>query len=294
MRSVFPRGSRLSSRLSTRASSARRLSTHASSCYLPTEWTELPLLTKTAVSHDTDRYDFGLPDKTPLALPVCACILMQTPEGDVRPYTPISDDSQLGSFTLLVKRYAQGKAAQYLHALEPGARVRFKHIAQNVKEQYPFEGKNSISMLCAGTGVTPIYQALRKILTTPGDDREVNVLVGNKSVDDILLLDELTKMADTYADRFNLLHVIGERPDEPYDEDIARRLGAERYESGWIDEEKIQAHCFPRSRHYDSLILVCGLPAMYEALCGPRADKELAPVSVLGRLGYSTEEVAKM
>jgi len=47
---------------------------------------------------------------------------------------------------------------RYLHRLSVGEEVGFKHIKFNVKEQYPFEGKNTISMVCGGTGLTPMYQ----------------------------------------------------------------------------------------------------------------------------------------
>ena len=44
-----------------------------------------------------------------LNLPTCACLLLRvpgTPDDAVRPYTPISEEARLGSFDLLVKRYA--------------------------------------------------------------------------------------------------------------------------------------------------------------------------------------------
>ena len=39
------------------------------------------------------------------------------------------------------------------------------------------------------------------------------------------------------------------------------------------------------------LIFVCGPPAMYESLCGPRDDPELT--GVLRDLGYSKDQVIK-
>ena len=41
----------------------------------------------------------------------------------VRPYTPISEEAKLGSFDLLVKRYPDGAASQYLHELSVGDAV---------------------------------------------------------------------------------------------------------------------------------------------------------------------------
>lgn len=83
---------------------------YASSCVIPTTWAEFPLVGIKPYNHDTSIFEFGLADGQSLGLPVCGCILMATtPTGDeameVRPYTPISDNSVVGKFELIVKRY---------------------------------------------------------------------------------------------------------------------------------------------------------------------------------------------
>jgi cytochrome-b5 reductase len=270
---------------------------YASSCYLPTDWTELPLLEKKEYNHDSTLYDFGLPEDTSLNLPACACILLLAPGADkdgadaIRPYTPISSNNVKGRFQLLVKRYAQGAVSQYLHGLELGAKVSFKHIIFNVKRQYPFEPAKTISLLCAGTGIAPIYQALLRLMNEPGDDRKVVLLYGNKSPSDILLKEELDAMAKKADGRLKIVHVVGETPD------AAAPAGWESTstyiaESGWIDEAKIKKHCFPPSE--DTAVFVCGLPVQYDAWCGPRTEPELAEGTVLHKLGYTTATVAKM
>ncbi len=90
----------------------------------------------------------------------------------VRPYTPVSSNSVLGSFDLCVKRYQGGAASEWLHELPIGKTVGFKHIKFNIKAQYPWEGKRKLAMLCAGTGVTPMIQALHAMQEAE-DDREV-------------------------------------------------------------------------------------------------------------------------
>jgi len=279
---------------------------YASSCFLPTTFVELPLIGRREYNRDSTIYTFGLPDGQSLNLPVCACLLLKAPgkgrkEGGgkddfdgsdaVRPYTPISDNEMLGKFELLVKRYEGGAVSQYLHGLPMGAKVEFKHIKFNIKAQYPFEGKKTISMVCAGTGLTPMYQALWKLLGTAGDERQVVLLYGNKSVEDILMTDELTAWAKKAGARLKLVHVIGTRPDDPAP---AGWADTPEYtaETGWIDKAKIQKYCFPPAE--DTLLFVCGLPPMYEALCGPRTEKELKEGSVLQQLGYTTSMVAKM
>ena len=43
----------------------------------------------------------------------------------------------------------------------------------------------------------------------------------------------------------------------------------------------------------DTKVFVCGLPAVYEKLCGPRVETDLGDDSILKRLGYSNEMVVK-
>ena len=188
-----------------------------------------------------------------------------------------------------MKRYPNGAVSQYLHELSIGDRVAFKHIKFNIKAQYPFEGAQNITLLAAGTGITPMYQALLKLMNTPGDSRKVTLLYGSKSKADILLLPELEVMAKAHTDRLKIVHIVGTSPtDSPPSEwdHVASVQG------GWIDEAKIKEYAAPPAN--DTLIFVCGLPGMYDALCGPRTEPELAEGSVLQRLGYSQKMVAKM
>ncbi|KAL1527974.1 hypothetical protein AB1Y20_009345 [Prymnesium parvum] len=279
---------------------------YASSCFLPTTWMELPLIGKVEVTYDSTLYTFELPEGKSLNLPVCACILMLAPgrgrkEGGgkddwdgsdaVRPYTPVSDNSVLGKFELLIKRYDGGAVSQWLHELPLGSKVSFKHIKFNIKAQYPFEGKKTLTLVAAGTGITPMYQALWKLLGTAGDDRKVTLIYGNKTPEDILMKAQLDEWAAKTSGRLKIVHVVGNKPDDPAPpgwESTATYVA----ETGWIDEAKIQKYAFPPSE--DTLFFVCGLPPMYNVLCGPRTEKELKEGSVLHKLGYTTPMIAKM
>jgi len=209
----------------------------------------------------------------------------------VRSYVPISDESLVGRFELLVKRYDHLGVSAYLHGLSLGSRVAFRHLGTSLGEQYPFGSKRTLSMLACGTGITPVYQALRRILFTPADERKVVLLYGSRTPSDILLRDELDTWARTLPHRLTVVHVIGTRSDDalpggwrPSEDTTA--------EAGWIDRAKIEKYCFPPAK--DTLVLVCGPPPMYEALCGPRDSQGLAAESVLDRLGYTPGMVAKL
>ena len=57
------------------------------------------------------------------------------------------------------------------------------------------------------------------------------------------------------------------------------------------EQENVRKLAFPPAD--DTQVLVCGLPSVYESLCGPQSQKSLAPMSVLARLGYSQDMVYK-
>jgi len=62
-------------------------------------------------------------------------------------------------------------------------------------------------------------------------------------------------------------------------------------EVGWINEEKIRNHAFPPS--VDTKVFVCGLPGVYDKLCGPRLSPQVAAGSALFSIGYSDDMVIK-
>ena len=215
---------------------------YASTCFFPTAWTPVPLLRVTQHNHDTSVFEFGLPEGRKLDLPVCACLLLRAgtiADGAdvVRPYTPISTNATTGSFELMVKIYPDGIASQFLQNLAVGSAVDFKHIAFNIKAQHPFS-KTHIAMICGGSGITPMYQALQTIFsdhvrpehisrivallaagqahvrylsvvivvlpTAQADSTRVTLLFANKSMADILLKEELDAMSAAHPDRFEV------------------------------------------------------------------------------------------
>jgi len=49
----------------------------------------------------------------------------------------------------------------------------------------------AVGMVAGGTGITPMYQVIVKILSDPADVTEIRLVFGNRSPQDILLHDEL-------------------------------------------------------------------------------------------------------
>jgi cytochrome-b5 reductase len=139
-------------------------------------------------------------------------------------------------------------------------------------------------MICAGSGITPMYQGLQALFDGDIDsETAVTLLYGSKSMEDILLKVELDDLAAAHPDRLTLVYVVGQSPT-----DLAPE-GA--HEGGWIDAAKVAKYTPAPSP--ERSVFVCGLPAMYKALCGSRVCPDVAEGSVLAELGFRAEHVVK-
>jgi cytochrome-b5 reductase len=141
----------------------------------------------------------------------------------------------IGGFQLLIKIYSQGEFSKWLNAVASGSIVQFKHIPFNVKIQYPF-GCAKLGIICGGTGITPMLQALHAVLGTEGDTTRVKMLYGSRTTDDIYAKDTLRSWGAQY-DRFTVIHALSRC--ESCDESGVIL--------GHIDSERIVEHIgFPR------------------------------------------------
>jgi cytochrome-b5 reductase len=256
-------------------------------CQFTTEWTSVPLLERWKVSPTTMVLRFGLPDTTKsLQLSTCACILAHTKmdeEDVVRPYTPISTNANIGYFDLLVKHYGPtAKMSRFMHdIMKIGDTLDFKHIEFNVKIQAPFGNPKHICMLVGGTGISPMIQALHAILGSPDSSTtKVTMLYGSKVANDILGVEILERWSMDYKDRLEVVHILS---DEPTENSTWTGL------RGFINQTYIEKYVPSPSE--DPLIFICGPPPMYNALSGPREEKEVT--GILGTMGYQTEHVYK-
>lgn len=262
-------------------------------CQFTEEWTAVPLTERLQVSKTSSVLRFGLPNKDlPLGLSTCACLLAKVSVGGedvIRPYTPISTNELKGHFDVLIKDYASfgGKLSNHVNnVMKIGDTVDVKHIPFNVKIQAPFAPHKKIVMLVGGTGITPMIQALHAILGDKDSDIKVVMLYGSQSEGDILGRELIDSWAAEYSDRFEVVHVLS-------GESASTWNGAK----GFIDKDLITKHVIKGSisagpdAGEDVIFFVCGPPPMYDALCGPRNEKELT--GTLLDLGYKKEQVYK-
>lgn len=233
-------------------------------------WGKSILHSKKTISPDTRHFTFKLDHKgQTLGLPIGQHLLLclrntLNNEAIIRPYTPISPPFQTGFLDLLVKIYpstsspntqnSAGGMTQLLDKLDVGCDVdmkgplgKFEYLGRGLcfirGEQRRF---TRFAMLCAGTGITPILQVFRAVMTDPDDHTQCVVLNGNRREHDILCkaeLDALSAMKGALQGR--VLHTLSQP---------ARDWTGLR---GRIDEVMLRAYV-PRADDDKALVMVCG------------------------------------
>ncbi|CAO3658721.1 unnamed protein product [Umbelopsis ramanniana] len=127
-----------------------------------------------------------------------------------RPYTPVSAEGDVGHIDLVVKEYKDGKSSKYIHSLKPGDKIAamgpFNHT------QYHANDYESVGMIAAGSGITPMFQLLRKILSNSEDKTKVKLLYCNRTENDILLREELENMAAKNPERLQITYCLSQPP----------------------------------------------------------------------------------
>ncbi|CAJ2657185.1 unnamed protein product [Trifolium pratense] len=159
-------------------------------CLDPKNFKEFKLVKKTQISPNAARFKFALPTpKSILGLPVGKNILVRGRDSQgeevMRSYTPITLDSDIGYFELVVKMYPNGKMSHHFRQMKEG---------DNLAVKGP--------------------KLIRAIVENPKDKTKVYLIYANVTVDDILLKEELDRFANTFPHRFHVYHVLNKPPNE--------------------------------------------------------------------------------
>lgn len=235
-------------------------------------WTKAKLSSKIAISTDTRIFNFALEheDQT-VGLPIGKHLMMRlrdpiTQEAIIRSYTPISEGNAKGTLQVLVKVYFDskdrpgGKMTKALDAVPIGNFVDFKgptgHFEYLSRGNCTISGKprfiKRFIMICGGSGITPIFQVLRAVLSDKEDPTRCLVLDGNRLEADILCKAEMDGLVKGNEDRCTLLYLLTQSGEGW--EGLKGRIGKELL-------EKEVGTC--NSTDGEELILICG-PEMLE------------------------------
>lgn len=218
------------------------------------EFQQFPLIQKIVLSKDSAIFRFGLPNPTDvLGLPIGQHIQIKADvdgKNVMHSYTPTSlDQDSKGYFDLLIKVYPDGKLSNHINNLKLGETINVK----GPKGFYIYEENmlNHICMVAGGTGITPMYQIIKAILSNPNDKTKITLLYGSQTEDDILLKQELDEFNKT-SDNFNLIYFL--------DKETENWEG----ESGYISESHVEKY-FPKPST-DVQLLICGPPGLCSSI----------------------------
>lgn len=244
----------------------------------PKKWIGFELIEKVEISPDTRLFKFKLPsEEHRLGLPCGYHMFTQAIiDGKLvmRAYTPVSSDDEKGFFTLCIKVYFAGvnpkfpdggKMSQYMEGMEIGDNLKVKgplgHFEYLGKGEFIVKGKKrsakKLGFICGGTGLTPAYQILMAVYKDMDDATEIYLLYANQTENDILMREELDKMAEE-RENIHVWYTL-DRPDEGW-----------KYSEGFINEQMIRDH-IPAPGE-DSFVGMCGPPAMIKFACLPNLE----------------------
>eukprot|EP00697_Spironema_sp_BW2_P000037 gnl/Spiro4/10070_TR5344_c0_g1_i1.p1 gnl/Spiro4/10070_TR5344_c0_g1~~gnl/Spiro4/10070_TR5344_c0_g1_i1.p1 ORF type:complete len:299 (-),score=57.85 gnl/Spiro4/10070_TR5344_c0_g1_i1:41-907(-) len=244
------------------------------------EFRKFPLVSVTRHNHDTSVYRFALGSGASLDNNVSSFVTTRAElDGKevIRPYTPISLPTQKGTFDLLVKTYPTGTMSKHFATLKPGDKVEFKGPFDKLRYQ---PNTKVVGMVAGGTGLTPMLQVVRKVLSNPADSTDITLVFANHTEADILLKSELDQLQQQHSN-FKV-HYILSRPSDSW-----------HGPRGRVTKDYL-ASILPKPSER-SLIYVSGPPGMMEDVCGKKApDYSQGPLSgMLKDLGFTESQVFK-
>eukprot|EP01059_Diplonema_ambulator_P035530 TRINITY_DN838_c0_g2_i1.p1 TRINITY_DN838_c0_g2~~TRINITY_DN838_c0_g2_i1.p1 ORF type:complete len:378 (+),score=135.78 TRINITY_DN838_c0_g2_i1:52-1134(+) len=182
---------------------------------LTTNWKVFKLEEKLPINHNTVKFVFSFDDpETEYTLPPCSTlelgVRLPGGQGAYRLYTPITPNNTKGGFECVVKLYTQGCFTPHLFKMNPGDAIfaRVKHL----KLKYKKGDYKNVGCIAGGTGIAPMLQVIRAVLSDPEDTTKVSLLFSNRRYRDILMKAELDDLAKRFPDRFNVTYCLQEPP----------------------------------------------------------------------------------
>lgn len=207
----------------------------------------------------------------------------------MRAYTPTSSDHDVGHFDLVIKVYYAGvssqypeggKMSQYLGKMVVGDSINVKGPLGHVT----YEGKGVLilgqethkvkkfSMLCAGTGITPVYQVLCAVLRDPKDTTEMSLIFANRTEADILLKDELDMLARGHPNRLKVHYILSKPADsKKWLAGDGGNCPATR-SVGHLNKELVVSKCALGGKDSGAFALLCGPDGFLSQACDPALE----------------------
>jgi ring-1,2-phenylacetyl-CoA epoxidase subunit PaaE len=199
------------------------------------------------------------PTTAPLHFEAGQFFTLLVPIGDEvlrRAYSASSDARDTDRIAVTVKRVTGGIVSNYLND-----ETRAGDLLQVLGPSGSFtlgQGRERhLILLAGGSGITPMMSILRTVLGSTSDAADttrISLLYGNRSEADVIFRDALDQLAETYAPRLTLRHVLSD-PTPSWDGAV-----------GILDEPGVRAALASLPEPgADALFFVCGPEPMMRA-----------------------------
>ena len=133
---------------------------------------------------------------------------------DVRRSYSICSAAGSGRLRVAVKRLPGGVFSAYaLEHLRPGDVVEVVTPIGHFNTPLDPTSTRSYAMIAAGSGITPILSIITTVLAVEPRS-SVTLIYGNRTVKDIMFLEELEDLKNRYPERFALYHVLSREEQE--------------------------------------------------------------------------------
>jgi ring-1,2-phenylacetyl-CoA epoxidase subunit PaaE len=181
---------------------------------------------------------------------------------DLRRSYSICSAAGSGRLRVAVKRLSGGVFSAYAHDhLKAGDTIEVVTPIGHFNTSLDAEHARSYALVAAGSGITPILSILATILETEPNS-SVTLIYGNRTVQDIMFLEELEDLKNLHPDRFAMFHVLSRE-----EQDIALFHGR-------IDREHL-------GQFLDQLVRPEDVDEWF--LCGPREMVDSARALLIER-----------
>lgn len=135
----------------------------------------------------------------------------------------------------------------------------------------PLPAADRLALVAGGTGITPIYQVICRVLARASDETRLNLVYLNRTEEDILLRKELDGL-QAARPNFRVWHALTRPPAEGW-------TGA----TGRVDANMLEKHLGlgESGKRGGVVALVCGRPGMVEAVRGMLNGLEIPDERIL-------------
>ena len=189
-----------------------------------------------------------------------------------RPYSISSAPNQRGYYEITIRRVPEGLVSGFfLDKVKTGDVIQTSG-PQGFFYYNPVIHEKKVICIAGGSGITPFMSMIREVVEC-GLDKEIRLIYGNRSVDDIIFHRELTRISEQF-DNISYISVL-EIPPEDYS-------GKQGFITGDIIMEVT-------GNTQDKTFFLCGPPAMYD-FCLPELEKLGIPGKRLKKEMYGAPE----